>query len=75
MANTKVNTVRKNFVETFSSETLTALRTIVKNRNVTSPRQKRSLAAYKANLTRGTYSKFIRVSKTGQVVKDLLQIA
>jgi hypothetical protein len=64
--------VRREFVQRFSEDTLTALRVIVKKRVALSAERKRSLAAYKANLTRGTYDDFVSVNQSGVITKDRL---
>ena len=68
----KTKSVRAAFVATFSQDTLQALRSIVNGRDGLNDTQRRSFAAYKANLTRGTYRKFIRTNKKGVVVSDKL---
>lgn len=64
--------VRREFVEKFSEDTLHALANIAKNVEPLSSWQKRSLAAYKANLTRGTYSEFVSVGNSGSITRDRL---
>lgn len=71
----KTKQVRRAFVEQFGQDTFDSLRDIV-NGVDTNPRisrsTRRSFAAYKANLTRGTYRKWIRTNRHGEVVVDKL---
>lgn len=62
---------RREFVKKFSSNTLYDLVDILNNVKPWLTSQVRSLAAVKANLTRGTYSKFVTV-KNGRIVKDTI---
>ena len=63
---------RKEFVSRFSESSLTALRDLLRGRSFDFSPQ--SMAAYRANLTRGVYDDFIRVTKNGKLVKDRLNI-
>jgi hypothetical protein len=58
---------RRAFVAQFGDATLHALRKIVNGRPALTNSEARTLAAYKANLTRGTYSPFVSVNKDGTV--------
>lgn len=66
---------RKEFIERFGARTFDALRKILGARNTDllhfTPG---SLAAFKANLTRGAYNQFVSVNATGKVVKNTLRI-
>ena len=68
----RVRAIRQQFVDRFGKKTLTALVQIVNGFTTKSPSVRRSLAAYKANLTRGVYSDFVRTGKHGSVVADKL---
>ena len=63
---------RREFVEQFGEAALRALSAIAKNTLVLSDSRRRSLAAYKANLTRGTYSTFVSVGNSGSITRDRL---
>lgn len=63
---------RREFVEQFGEAALRALSTIAKNTVVLSDSRRRSLAAYKANLTRGTYNAFVSVGASGSITRDRL---
>lgn len=69
------NQTRKTFVERFSRETLEALARIVKGRVATSTSAVRRQAAFKANLTRGTYRPFVTVRKDGSISRDVLGLS
>lgn len=64
---------RKQFTERFGSQSLVVLSNLLRNKEV-SFLDSRSLAAYKANLTRGTYGEFVRVTSTGKVTKNLIAV-
>jgi len=64
--------VRRDFVSRFGRETLEALATIAQGRNVVTTLGRRSMAAYKANLTRGAYSDFVTVDSKGNIKTDKL---
>ena len=66
---------RKQFVEQYSEHTLFALVDILKNHPAVTVKYARSLAAVKANLTRGTYSKFVRTNKAGVIISDKIGLA
>jgi hypothetical protein len=66
---------RKQFIDLYGEATFQALLTIVKNRLVVTAAKKRSLAAYKANLSRGTYSEYISFHKNGTINKDKLGLS
>ena len=64
--------VRREFVQRFGTETLNALAHIVQGRPTITTVGRRSMAAYKANLTRGVYSDFVTVDTNGNVKTDVL---
>ncbi len=67
--------IRKAFVERFSGRSFDALRKILGARNTKQLHfTTGSLAAFKANLTRGAYGQFISVNATGKVTKNTLRI-
>lgn len=66
---------RREFVNRFGERALNALVTIMRGTNVTSTSKVRSLAAYKANLTRGTYSDFVKVDVVGAIVSDSIGLS
>lgn len=59
----KNNDSVKKFVNRFSTTTLNALKRIVRGNHSTTASGVRRDAAYRANLTRGTYSGFLEVKK------------
>jgi hypothetical protein len=72
--NKNVNNRREEFVEMYGKDTMRALETLKKIHlgkkvSVTAERR-RSLAAYKANLTRGAYSPFV----TANFARDNLNL-
>lgn len=67
--------VRREFVEQFGDRTLVALSAIAKNTVIHGDAWRRSLAAYKANLTRGTYSAFVSTDSAGSITRDRLGLA
>lgn len=72
--NKNVNNRREEFVELYGKNTMKALETLKKihlGRKVNlSAERKRSLAAYKANLTRGAYFPFV----TANFARDYLNL-
>lgn len=66
---------RKEFIERYGEATFQALVTIVKNRLVVTESKKRSIAAYKANLTRGAYKQYVSFNKNGKLSKDKLGLS
>jgi hypothetical protein len=76
----KVNTTRNVFVERFGRPTWNAMVTIAKDKagrkvpKKIGPTSPRSMAAYRANLTRGAYTGFITVNKNGSL-SDKMDLA
>ncbi len=65
---------RRAFVARFSQRTFAVLRAIARNDEPTSTSGRREFAAFKANLTRGTYSAFVRTNKAGVFVSDKIGV-
>ncbi len=68
---------RREFEDRFGIRTGIALRVIT---GVSTPNEelnfsRQQLAAYKANLTRGAYSDFVRVNTSGRVVSDKINLS
>ena len=60
------NNVTDKFVQRWGTQTLRAIEKIVSGSRPKNPETVRSYAAYRANITRGTYSGFIQV-RNGKV--------
>ncbi len=63
--------MRDSFVDKYGTDAFDALVSIVRETVVHSVNARRSLAAYKANLTRNAYAPFITVTNSGRVVDKM----
>lgn len=70
----RTRAARRAFIERFGVSTFEALTAICHGRTA-SFTSTASMAAYRANLTRGAYSEFVTVNKNGKVTRDRLALS